>query len=53
MFKDLKQTRMTNRALLAGVAAFAVLSTAPAQADNPQARAVEPTSPGVEAAVTA
>ena len=50
MFEDLKPSSQTTRALLAGVAVFAVLSTTPARADNPQARAVEPTSPGVEAA---
>ena len=50
MFEDLKPSRRTTRALLAGVVAFAALSTAAARADNPQARAVDPASPGVEAA---
>jgi hypothetical protein len=50
VFKNLKPSRHTTRALLAGAAVLAVLSAGPARADNPQARAVEPTSPGVEAA---
>ena len=50
MFEDLKPSRQTTRPLLAAAAALGMLSAGPAQADNPQARAVEPTSPGVEAA---
>jgi hypothetical protein len=49
VFKNLKPSCQTTRALLAGAAVLAVLA-APARGDTPQARAVEPTSPGAEAA---
>ncbi|MFT4954606.1 MAG: hypothetical protein ACI8U3_000977 [Brevundimonas sp.] len=50
MFEELRPSRQTTRPLLAIVTALAVLSPGAAGADNPQARAVEAASPGVEAA---